>query len=171
MAESEIPIMDRPYECEHSDYVGPERRKEERRTQCSLHSGLQQSYDDLKELQTIACRKIDKLSTNVDSRVPMKLFYVMIGLVVAILAFQWTTYERVNAIALSHQRSAGDMKVELQKISSTVDSNRLVNTNEISRLTRAVDRHQAQGDKENADIKNGIKELTREIQTIKDKMK
>ena len=157
----------RPADCAHAGYEGPERREKERREQCGLHSGMKQSYDDLKELQSQACRKIDKLNTSIESKVPMKLFYVMIGLVVAILAFQWTTYERVNLIALDHQKNAGEMKVELQKIVSTSEGNRLVNTNEIGRLTRSIDRHQVSADKEIGDIKSDIKEVKKDIQSIK----
>lgn len=159
----------RPVDCTHSGYSGPERRTRERREQCLAHAGMEKGYDDIKDLQQQACKKIDKLTASVDTKVPMKLFYVMIGLVIAILAFQWTTYERVNLIALDHQKTAGDMKVELQKIVSTSEGNRIVNTNEIGRLTRSVDRHQLQADKEIGDIKSDIKEVKKDIQVIRNR--
>lgn len=162
-------MTDRPVGCQHSDYHGPERRVSERRGQCDLHSGLEKSYDDLKDLQEKACKKIDKLSSSVEGKVPMKLFYVMIGLVVAILAFQWTTYERVQQIALDHQETSGELKVELQKIVSNVDNHQTINKIELNNLTRAVDRHQNQADKEIGEIKTGIKEVKKDIQELKNK--
>lgn len=160
-------MADRPIDCKQSDYDGPERRTHERRGQCSLHSGLETSYADLKDGQENFCKKLDKVAASIESKVPMKLFYVMIGLIVSILAFQWTTYERVNRIALDYQKSAGEVKVELQKIISNVDNHQAINKIELNQLTKAVDRHQTQADKEIGEIKAGIKEVKKDIQELK----
>jgi len=161
----------RQVSCHHTDYDGPERREGERREQCGLHSGLQQSYDDLKDLQEKACRKIDRVTVAIDSKVPMKLFYVMIGLIVAILAFQWTTYERVNKIAVDNQAAYGELKLTIEKVSSTVSNHQDVNEVKLDSLANSVEKYTTQADKEREEIKMGIKEVKEDIQEVKKKVK
>ena len=164
----------RPTGCHHSNYEGPERREGERRATCDLHSGIEKSIEsshgELKDLQSQACRKIDKIMVAMDTKVPMKLFYVMIGLVVAILGFQWTTYERVNTIALSNQKATGELKLSIEHVSSEVKSHQDINKMKLDNLTKSVDQHQVRADKEIGEIKSGIKEVKKDIQAVKRKI-
>ena len=157
----------RPLHCHQNEYPGPERRVEERREQCDLHSGLQQSYDDLRDLQKQACRKIDKMTSGIDSKVPMKLFYVMIGLVVAILAFQWTIYERVNSTALSNLNATNDIKLQISEVKASAETHQVQNNMEIQQLTRSVDRHIITSDRAISNINTGIKEVKRDVEEVK----
>lgn len=154
-------------DCHHNlpDYTGPERRTvpDRRADECLLHSGLQQSYDDLKELQGQACRAIGRIEKALETKVPMKLFYVMIGLVVAILGFQWTTYERVNSTALLNQQQSSEIKLEIQKISSNVDNHQLVNKIELGEIRGAIKRHQTATDKEIETIDKNIREIKKSV--------
>ena len=154
--------------CVHSGYNGPERRQGERRAEeCMLHSGMQKSYDDLKDLQEKACRAIGRVEKSMEGKVPMKLFYVMIGLVVAILAFQWTTYERVNKIALENQKASGDLKLTIEKTNNNVEVQKNINEIELRNLANSVDRHQVVSDRTMGEIRNDIKSVKKDVQDLK----
>jgi hypothetical protein len=157
--------------CSNKNYNGPERRVVDRREQCDLHFGLEQSYRDLKDLHYETGKKLDILAASLESKVPMKLFYTMIGLVVLILAFQWTTYERLNAVSLRNQEVSAEIKVNLKEITTSVAGRRELYKLEIDQLTKSIEDHQKKSNCEIAEIKNGIKDVKKDISELKQRIK
>ena len=115
------------------DYKGVERRVriEDRRAKCIYHEAHEEKFVDLKAHQTGFNRVIEKMLVSIDTKVPMKLFYVVVGLVMTILAFQWTTYERVNQIALTHIEAMGSIDTKITEIQSDIE-----HTNEVSAMEK-----------------------------------
>jgi len=157
--------------CSNKDYDGPERRVFDRREQCELHSGLEQNYRELKDLHYATGKKLDTLAASLESKVPMKLFYTMIGLVVMILAFQWTTYERLNAVSLRNQEVSAEIKLNLKEITTSVAGRRELYKLEIDQLTKSIEDHQRNSNYEIIEIKNGIKDVKRDISELKQRIK
>ena len=149
-----------PHVCEHQ-YDGPDRRREERREkdrrqECLFHAGFQTAIRDI-------THDIEGLEKNVNEKAPMKLFYTtaagVIVLMITILAFQWTTYERVGAIGLSHAKAMGAIKVEIQKITSTVESNQKISQMVDDQLANTLESHVRATDKTVGEINKSLKEI------------
>lgn len=85
------------------------------------------------------------VTVKVDTRTPLKLFYASAGgiilLVISVLAFQWTTYERVGRIGLQNAQTMGEVQVKLTEIEGSVNSNQLVNSMRDDNIENSIERH------------------------------
>ena len=150
--------MSADHHCAHT-YDGPERRViPDRRQECPLHETID--------------RELQEVKHEIVGKVPMRLFFATAGglivIVLSILGFQWTTYERVNSIGLSHAQAMGEIKVELQKVSSSIDADRLINRIRDDQLTSTVKTHVDSTDRVVREIKQSIKEMEK---TMKEESK
>ena len=111
----------------------------------------------------IRINDIDILESDMKSKVPNKLFYATIGgvvtLAIIVVAFQWTTYERVGNININYIQGMGDIKTEIAKIVQSIDNDRYVNSLRDDSLSQAVQRHVLSTDKTVAEIKKSIDEV------------
>ena len=110
-------------------------------------------------MSTTFDNKYGKVEAKVESKVPMKLFYVMVALVVSILAFQWTTYERMGTIALSHEHSAGELASQIREIKTVIQGNQKLRNLETMQLKNAVERNTKITDEELEDLEKSINQI------------
>jgi hypothetical protein len=164
-------------------YTGKERRSgEERRDDfCGRCSGIMRGLEDVVSKNKANCHNLEKtqermetkftdiakdfdnkcltVESKVDSKVPMKLFYVMVALVVSILAFQWTTYERMGTIALSHEHGTGELASQIKEIKTVIQGNQRLRNLEILQLKNAVERNTKITDEELDDLERSINQI------------
>jgi hypothetical protein len=125
---------------ERSGYRGPERRERIRReADCAACSGIQTSIMDIKEKNKITCGNVSELKRELDGKISMKLFYVILALIVSILGFQWSTYEKVGAIALHHEERSHKLTVEISDLGHKVDSHQKLSNMELNIIRNKVD--------------------------------
>ena len=152
--------------CSHN-YPGPERRVEDRRENCPLHSGHEMAILDMKEKQRTVCHNLEVVKLEVDTKMPQKLFYVTAGgivlLVISILAFQWTIFERVTAVGLTHATAMGEVRIQVEKISSAFENSRYVNKLEIKQIENSVRKHIENAEKDYGEIKNSIQDIEKHM--------
>lgn len=154
--------------CSHT-YEGPERRKgvDDRRADCPYHFGHEVAILNMEKKQTTLCHNLETVKLDVDNKTPQKLFYATAGgiifLVISILVFQWTIFERVVGIGLSHSEAMGDIKVEVQKMNSAIDNDRYVNQLKATQLENAFKTHLNSAEKEYIEIRQTIKEVAKTL--------
>jgi hypothetical protein len=161
------------------DYTGKEHRigPPDRRAKCMYHEAHEEKFvsqeervEDLKEKQKTVCHNLEitrlelsrglkEVDREVKAKVPMKLFYVMIGLVIAILAFQWTTYERVNSIALNHIEAMGEITVDIAAVKSNIENMKNINILEKNQITQSMDSNQMATKREIEKVQDSINEI------------
>lgn len=131
------------------EYEGIERRKNDRRQECQLHEHFE--------------REMETMKRDIKIRVPNRLFFASVGgiitLGVVILAFQWTTYERMGAINVSHVRAMGEIKTEIQKVNQDGRMNTEISRLVDDQLSDAIERHVASTDKTVREIKESIEKM------------
>jgi hypothetical protein len=166
-------------------YSGEERRSgaERREDFCGRCSGIMRGLEDVVAKNKANCENLEKtqdrmdkkftavneafenkciqVEAKVDAKVPMKLFYVMVGLIVAILGFQWTTYEKMNSTALKQEHATGELASTTREIKTAIQGHQNLNKIEIHQLKNAVDQHQSQIDRELEEVVESIKEIER----------
>jgi hypothetical protein len=130
MAEDEkgVEIMGSPPN--RYDYEGVERRavpgmerrivSDRREDACIWHGAHEQRFEaderDIAEGKTCAAKIKEELKT----KVPMKLFYTLVFLVIATLGVQWRIYEKVGALALDHTEAMGTINTSIVEIKKEV---------------------------------------------------
>lgn len=105
------------------NYPGPERRKragDRRSDECMWHEAHEQRFstDERDIYETKTC--VGKMKEEMKTKVPMKLFYTIVTLIVAIFAVQWGTYERVNTMALTHAEVMGSLNTNLVEVKGEI---------------------------------------------------
>lgn len=143
-----------------NDYTGPERRKvadgRRKADECIWHEAHEERFLSNERKISAVCRACENLksavdgitsdvSLKVDTRTPLKLFYGtaagVIAIVLSILAFQWTTYERVGKIGLEAAKTMGQVQVKLTEIDGNVSGNQLINTMRDDNMERSIEQH------------------------------
>lgn len=106
----------------HHEYPGPERRiiPDRRVDRCIWHEAHETRFtaDERDINDSKVC--IRNIKEEMKLKVPMKLFYTIVFLIIAILGVQWTTYERVNTMALGHSEAMGSISTSIVEIKKEV---------------------------------------------------
>lgn len=153
--------------CAAHSYSGKDRRVAERRAdECIWHEAHETRFlaDERDIVESKRC--ITLIKEDMKSKVPMKLFYTIVGLIVLILGVQWQTYEKVNVIALEHTEAMGEISTSIVEIKSEVAHGNEASTYARTVIKDSLDQTRRVTDEKMAALQEGIEEINETIDEL-----
>lgn len=152
--------------------VGAERREKD---YCLWHEAHEQRFRSNELKISSVCTACSDLRKTLDAlsgtRVPIKLFYGTAGgvifLLLSLLAFQWTSYERLNTIGLNHQKEMGEIAIDVSKVTSAVENERYINQLRISQMKDSIKDHIKSAETEYTAIRKSIESVEDHVKNHK----
>ena len=142
-------------------YKGPERRKDSRRQadECMFHEAHEVRFGkDEEQIRTaVAC--IVAIKDEMKTKVPMKLFYTLVGLIVIILSVQWQTYQTVNQMAFEHEHQMGEINITVAEVKAEVRHGNILSTRARSSIKEALEETTKKTERQFDAIKKQIEKL------------